>query len=431
MADSDILDLSDEDFLAKMGDGPGTPETATEVAVVPAVVETTTTETPAATTVETPAATTTTTTPVATETPVPAGGAETAVAVTTTEALASTEAAPAATTTTAAATTTPVVPAATTTTTPVVPVVAPKPGETPAAAAATTPATTTPVAAAAPALDYKALYEGLMAPLAANGKTIDLRSAEEVRQLMQMGANYTKKMQGIAPHRKVLAMLESNGMLDEGQLSYAIDLIKKDPAAIHKLIKDAGINPLEMDIEQAPRYVEGAHRVSDSQANFQAALTDMKSTESGLGTLREIDTNWDNASKEFLLQEPQALTLIQQQRENGIYDRIASEVQRQKTLGTMAAEVPFLQAYKTVGDQMMKAQGMIVPAVATPATPAAAVPLVPVATRVDAPRSPVANSAAAAAASPTRATPAAAKAAFNPLTMSDEDFMKLPNLRAR
>ncbi len=68
--------------------------------------------------------------------------------------------------------------------------------------------------------DYKALYEKVMAPLKANGKTIDIKSPEELIQLAQMGANYTRKMQAIAPHRKVLLMLENNGLLDEGKLCF-------------------------------------------------------------------------------------------------------------------------------------------------------------------------------------------------------------------
>lgn len=59
-------------------------------------------------------------------------------------------------------------------------------------------------------------------------ETIELRDSSEAVQLMQKGANYTRKMQDIAPHRKVLLMLENNGLLDEGKLSYLIDLEKKN-----------------------------------------------------------------------------------------------------------------------------------------------------------------------------------------------------------
>ena len=98
-------------------------------------------------------------------------------------------------------------------------------------------------------VDYEAFYKKVMAPFKANGKMITLRSPEEAIQLMQQGANFTKKMQAIAPHRKLLIMLENNGLLDESKINYLIDLDKKNPEAIKKLVKDAGIDPKDIDTQ--------------------------------------------------------------------------------------------------------------------------------------------------------------------------------------
>jgi hypothetical protein len=118
-------------------------------------------------------------------------------------------------------------------------------------------------AEAAPTINYEEQYNRLMAPFKANGKMITLNSPEELIQLAQMGANYTRKMQDIQPHRKVLQMLQNNGLLDEGKLSFLIDLDKKDPEAIKKLIKDTGMDPLDIDTSVEPDYKEGNHIVSD------------------------------------------------------------------------------------------------------------------------------------------------------------------------
>ena len=91
--------------------------------------------------------------------------------------------------------------------------------------------------------DYEAFYKEVMTPFKANGKLIELRNPAEAVQLMQMGANYTRKMQAIQQHRKVLTMLENNGLLDEGKLSFLIDIEKKNPDAIQKLVKESGIDP--------------------------------------------------------------------------------------------------------------------------------------------------------------------------------------------
>ena len=81
-------------------------------------------------------------------------------------------------------------------------------------------------------IDHKAFYEMVTKPIKANGKTVEIRTPEEAIKLMQMGANYTRKMQDIAPHRKVIMMLEDNGLLDTDKLSFLIDLEKMNPDAI-------------------------------------------------------------------------------------------------------------------------------------------------------------------------------------------------------
>jgi hypothetical protein len=271
------------------------------------------------------------------------------------------------------------------------------------------------------ATDYEGFYKQIMAPFKANGKTIELRNPAEAVQLMQMGANYTRKMQELAPHRKVLMMLESNGLLDEGKLSYLIDLDKKNPEAIKKLIKDAGVDPMEIDTSVEPAYREGNHRVTDEEANFRTALDDMKSNQSGMETLTVINAGWDHASKELLWKSPEVMQIIHQQRESGIYDRIVTEMNRQKTLGRIAPQVPFLQAYKAVGDQLLEANGFADLGNKPPTAPAQ--PAV-VATRAATPKPVVTNNDRANAASSTRTSPKSAQEFVNPLAMRDEDFMK-------
>lgn len=290
------------------------------------------------------------------------------------------------------------------------------PAKTPEAAAKDPAEKPTPVAAEAQPVDYEGFYKQIMTPFKANGKTIELKDPKEAIQLMQMGANYTRKLQDIAPHRKMLLMLQNNDLLDEGKLSYLIDLDKKNPEAIKKLIKDAGIDPMDIDTSSEPAYHEGNHRVSDAEANFRQTLDELTSSESGQETIRIINTDWDQASKEVLWESPQIMAVIDEQRSNGVYEAITTEIDRQRTLGQISPNTPFLEAYKTVGDQIYGGQQ---PAQAdTPKTGPA-----PVATTAAAPKSPVANDDKANAASPTRTTPRKAEKLVNPLAMSDDEFL--------
>mgnify|MGYP000623767716 CR=1 FL=1 len=265
-------------------------------------------------------------------------------------------------------------------------------------------------------VDYEGFYKKIMVPFKANGRTVELHTPEEAIQLMQMGANFTRKMQDIAPHRKVLMMLENNGLLDEGKLSYLIDLEKKNPDAIKKLIKDSGMDPMDIDTTVEPTYREGNHRVTDEEASFRNTLDELSSNPEGKVTLNLIHTGWDQASKEALWKQPEILSLIHQQRENGMYDRIATEVERQRVLGTIPPNTPFLHAYKAVGDKLVEANAFsdLLP------KPVAA----PVATRVAVPKPQVVNNDKASAAASSRSTSRKAESFVNPLAMSDDEFLK-------
>lgn len=267
--------------------------------------------------------------------------------------------------------------------------------------------------------DYEGFFKKVMTPFKANGKTIELRTPEEAIQLMQMGANYTRNMQNLAPHRKVLLMLENNGLLDEGKLSYLIDLDKKNPEAIKHLVKDAGIDPLDLDVSGDSAYQTGNHSVSDEEATFRSTLDALSASTEGQATLQTIHTTWDQASKELLWKDAGVMDTIHQQRESGVYDLITTEVERQRTLGTIPAGTPFMQAYRAVGDYLAANKGFD-----SLIAPAAIVPVAPVATRVAAVKPVVANGGKASAAAPSRSAPRPATTSINPLSVSDEDFLK-------
>ena len=296
----------------------------------------------------------------------------------------------------------------------------------PAAAEPNKPAAepTTPAAETAP-VDYKAFHDQVMAPFQANGKTIQLRSVDEAIQLMQQGANYTRKMQAIAPHRKVLMMLENNGLLDESKLSRLIDLEKKNPDAIRALVKEAGIDPLDIDVHEESTYTPGNHAVPDEAIAFQTTLDEVSSTPDGQETVREITASWDPESKAELWKDPSILGTIHQQRISGVHDRVVAEIERQRTIGAIPANVSLLNAYRVIGERMTQA-GAFQDLVA--AQQAAQRPAVqhPVATRVASTAKPVVtNSGKVSIAAPTRtATPRRAEAFINPLAMSDDEFMK-------
>lgn len=289
------------------------------------------------------------------------------------------------------------------------------------------------------AAEYKAFYDKVMAPFTANGREIKLDSADDVIQLMQMGANYTKKLQALGPHRKMIQMLENNNLLDEGKLNFLIDLEKRDPTAIQKFLRDANIDPMDIDTSAEPEYVPNKHKVSDNEIAFRETVESLSVTPEGPALIREIDQKWDQSSKNEIWQNPELLTILAEHRKDGVFEVIASEVDRQRALG-YDTNLPFIKAYLKVGNAL-KDQGRLTTSaptqentgtVKTDPRPAQQVQTGRVLDQRTAPRKkpdPAATKARAASApKPARKT---VKQEINPLSLSDEEFEKIEALGAK
>lgn len=274
-------------------------------------------------------------------------------------------------------------------------------------------------------IDYKAEYEKLMAPFKANGRDMQADSIEDARTLMQMGANYNKKMAALKPNLRLMKMLDNAGLLDEQKLSFLIDVHAKKPEAISKLVQDSGVDPLDISAEKAGEYKPSSYTVDDRTMELEAVLDDLQeSSPVYRRTLEVVSTKWDATSKEIISKEPEILRVIDGHIQSGIYDLIVAEVEKERTFGRLK-NVSELEAYKATGDAM-NAQGRFnhlvspKPAVVTP--PAAPAVVEPKPKQV----SDEALNQKRRAASSTKATAPspALPADFNPLDLPDEEFAK-------
>lgn len=191
----------------------------------------------------------------------------------------------------------------------------------------------------------------LFAPFKANGRELKVESVDEAIQLMQMGANYTKKMTSLKPVLKIARMLENNGLMDEQQVSFAIDLMQKKPEAIAKLLKDSEINPLEIDLDKSSDYKGGNHIVNEAQLNVESVLEQIKDSPAYNRTINLVSKEWDDSSRQVLATNPEIIADINSHIESGIYDLIQQEMDRQKLFGGLKG-LTDIQAYKVIGDKL-------------------------------------------------------------------------------
>ena len=198
--------------------------------------------------------------------------------------------------------------------------------------------------------DYEAFYQTMTKPFKANGREISISNADDAIKLMQMGANYSKKMEQLKPKQALLKVLEENKLDNKEQLGYLIDLAQKKPEAIAKLIKESNIDLYEFDTDLANDYQPNLE-IKEATL-FEETLQELLTSNSGMYDVINDMSKWDNESKDVIFAEPQMLRLISEQKAIGLYDTIVNTIETEKMFGRMAG-MSFLQAYATIEQQLV------------------------------------------------------------------------------
>jgi hypothetical protein len=266
-------------------------------------------------------------------------------------------------------------------------------------------------------IDYKAKYEELMAPFRANGKDIKVETPEDLLRLAKMGVGFNARMTALKPIRKVAKMLENAGLMDEEKISYLIDLSNHNPDAINKLIKQSGINPLDIDTESTDGYKPNTYTVDDRQLDFDEALIDLKQSPTLQATLDVVSNKWDEASRRKLYDTPREIQKLDSQIQAGIFDKIMERVENEKILGRIPSSVSDIEAYNFIGNKMNEEGAFNTPASSTS-------PKTPVKPKVNAQLNSRKRAAATTRSKPTKQQSIPA----NVLSLDDAEFEKLmPN----
>jgi len=267
-------------------------------------------------------------------------------------------------------------------------------------------------------------FNRVTAPFKANGKEMQIKDPDDVIRLMQMGANYNKKMAGLKPSLKAVKMLERNKLLDEEKLSFLIDLDKKDPTAIKQLLKDSNIDPMDLDLDEGEGYKPSKkYSIDDKELALDNVIEEIRDTPTYSKTLDLVSNQWDDQSRNIVANAPELMKVLNDHMQSGIYNLISTEVEKERTLGRLNG-IPDIEAYKQTGDAI-NARGGFNHLFGTEKTTKN---VKPAAENNPAPKPSVSTETRKAkrrAASPTKPAPATSKSDdFNPLAVSDEEFMK-------
>jgi len=205
--------------------------------------------------------------------------------------------------------------------------------------------------------DYESAYKRVSSPFKANGTDMQVRDPEDIVRLMQMGANYQKKMMQLKPHLKIVKMLEKNELLDESKLNTLIDISKKDPKAITKLIQESTIDPLDIDNDVPTDYQPTNYSLTDKEYNLDSVLDEIKDTETFSKTINTLTKEWDQQSKTIISDQPEIIGIINTHMGNGVFDQVNSVLQQEKALGKLGG-IADVEAYKQIAEYLYN-QGML------------------------------------------------------------------------
>ena len=191
----------------------------------------------------------------------------------------------------------------------------------------------------------------LLGPIRASGRDIQVKSVADARSLIEMGVNYSDKMRALKPNLAILKLLEKNELLDADKLNYLIDIHQKNPQAINKLIKDSGIDPMDIDGEKAKDYAPTNRTVTDQEVLMDQVLEDLRNSEHYGKLVTAVGHSWDEASRNVIGQNPGMLKIIHNHIKDGYFDKITEEIANERMLGRLTGISDF-EAYRQTGDRM-------------------------------------------------------------------------------
>ena len=201
--------------------------------------------------------------------------------------------------------------------------------------------------------DFKARYEEVMAPIKANGEMVELESVDDLRRLASMGLGYSEKMRRVKGPLKIVKSLKDNGLLDEGRLDLMIEASKGDPKAIAKLVKESGIDPLDMDTEGAGDYEPKKHEVSDSEYDLDQAIDEIRGKDGFEESMDIMGEQWDSKSRELIAENPQIVSIVHDHVQSGVFKAIQTKVTTERALGRLEG-LSDVEAYRVAAEAMVK-----------------------------------------------------------------------------
>ena len=180
--------------------------------------------------------------------------------------------------------------------------------------------------------EQKAEIEKLRAK--ANGQEFEFTPEEALKQfpkIFAQAANYTQKMQAIAPYRKMISAMEEE-KLTEKDMNLMIDALKGNKDAITEIVKRAEVDVLDLDLEQESNYVPNSYGRDESELRVQEVINEIAADKEFPITQHVVANQWDDASRDVFAQNPELIRELHIDVANGTFDKVSPMAMKMKVL---------------------------------------------------------------------------------------------------
>jgi len=185
----------------------------------------------------------------------------------------------------------------------------------------------------------------------ANGQEFEFTPEEALKQFPKVfaqAANYTQKMQAIAPYRKMISALEEE-KLTEDDMNLMIDALKGNKDAITSLVKRADVDVLDLDLEKESDYVPTSYGRAESELRVQEVIDEIAADKEFAITQHVVADQWDDQSRDVFAQNPELIKELHVDVVNGTFDKVSPMAMKMKVLD--GAKKPDIEYYIEAGKQ--------------------------------------------------------------------------------
>ena len=168
-------------------------------------------------------------------------------------------------------------------------------------------------------------------PLKMDGKEIPVKSLDELYALASAGGKFTQKMQAISKYKKAYMIMDKQGLSDE-DISLLAEAKSGNKDAIATLIKQAGIDPLELDDGPSENYRPGAFVPSDVAVQIEEVQREISADPEYAVTSNIVNNVLDEKSQDMLVQNPNLIRGIHEDIKSGAFQHVMAEAEKLKLM---------------------------------------------------------------------------------------------------